>query len=364
MPSRTFWMPEQASTVAPSVDGVYYFIYWICVSLFVGIAIVTTLFVVKYRHREGVEHEPAAGHSTALELTWTIIPTLVVLMMFYFGFRGFMDMAVEPPNPLEVVVTARTWNWDFAYPGVSPQVSSDDGKLHIPVNTPVRFVLNSMDVIHSMFVPAFRIKRDAVPGRFNRFWVEATHTGEFDLYCAEYCGQNHSTMLTKVVVHTQEDFQRWLKEAAEWRGRKPPIQAGQGLIAARGCITCHSIDGTTINAPTFRNLYGSQVPLADGRTVTADDAYIMESIRNPTAKVHAGFPPMSVAFGPESLRDVDVEAIIWFMKSISENFKGDLTPGKTISQPTSRPAAPAGTQPRQQINTQSGAPDPLRQEQK
>ena len=340
MPSRTFWMPEQMSTVAPSVDGVYYLIYWICLTMFVGIAIVTTLFIIKYRHREGVaaEHEPAAGHSTALELTWTIIPTLVVLMMFYFGFRGFMDMTVEPPNPMEVVVTARTWSWEFSYPGVSPQVFSDDGKLHIPVNTPVRFVLNSQDVIHSMFIPAFRIKRDAVPGRYNRAWVEATHTGEFDLYCAEYCGTKHSTMLTKVVVHTPEDFQRWLKEAAEWQGKKPPVEAGRGLIAARGCINCHSIDGTKGQAPTFRNLYNSQVPLASGQSVNADDAYITESIRNPQARVHQGFNPIMTAYGPDSLRDVDVGAIIWFMRSISDNFKGDLIPGNTISQPTTAPA--------------------------
>jgi cytochrome c oxidase subunit 2 len=335
LPSRTFWMPEQASTLAPGVDFVYYFVYWICVLMFVGIAVVTTIFVIKYRHREGAvaAHEPAAGHSTALELTWTIIPTLVVLMMFYFGFRGYMNMAVEPPNPMEVMVTAHQWSWEFAYPGTTPQVSSDDGKLHIPVNTPVRFVLKSMDVIHSMYVPAFRVKRDAVPGRYNRFWIQATTTGEFDLYCAEYCGQSHSTMLSKVVVHTPEDFQRWLKEAAEWRGRKSPIDAGQGLIAARGCLQCHSTDGTKVVGPTFQNLYGSTVPLAGGQSVKADDSYITESIRNPAAKVHAGFPPMPVAFGPDSLRDVDIYAIVSFMKSISKNVpESELTPLKQIQQ--------------------------------
>ena len=355
----TVWMPEQASTIAPGVDAVYYGVYWTCVVLFAGIAVATAYFVIKYRHRESVHHESAAGHSTALELTWTIIPTLIVLMMFYFGFRGYMNMAVEPPNPYEVIVTARTWNWGFSYPN---GVASDDGKLHIPVNTPIRFVLSSADVIHSMFVPAFRIKRDAVPGRFNRFWVEATKTGEFDLYCTEYCGKNHSTMLTKVVVHTPDDFQRWLKEAAEWRGRKSPVDAGQGLIAAQGCLTCHTIDGTASTAPTFKDLWGSSVPLAAGGSVTADDAYITESIRNPGAKVHQGFNPIMPAFGPETIRDVDVFAITAFLKSLSKNFPQDqLGPLKKVEQPASAPAAPTGEQPRQQINTQSGAPDPLRQ---
>jgi cytochrome c oxidase subunit 2 len=339
MPSRSFWMPEQASTIAPSVDGVYYFIYWICVALFVGIAVVTTVFLLKYRHREGgVEHEPAAGHSTALELTWTIIPTLVVLMMFYFGFRGYMNMAVEPPNPMEVQVTARQWTWQFAYPAGAMPVVSDDGKLHIPVNTPVRLVLQSDDVIHSMYVPAFRVKRDAVPGRYNRFWVQATSTGEFDLYCAEYCGTNHSTMLSKVVVHTAEDFAKWLKVASEWQGRLPPIEAGEGLIRSRGCVTCHSTTGQVIVGPTFKDLYGSTVPLANGQSVVADDSYIRESIRSPQAKIHAGFTPQMPTFGPESLRDVDIDAIIWYFKSKSTNYHGDLTPGKRVKQSASAPA--------------------------
>src|SRR4051812_775748 len=195
----SFWMPEQASTVAGSVDGLYNFIYYLSLFFFLLITFLVIWFIIKYRHREGgTVHEPAAGHSTALELTWTIIPTVLVLVIFYFGFRGFLNLSIEPPNSYEVQVNARMWNWGFAYPG---NVISNDGKLHVPINTPIRLVTQSADVIHSLFIPAFRVKRDVVPGRYNRFWFQATELGEFDIYCTEYCGRNHSTMLTSVVVH-------------------------------------------------------------------------------------------------------------------------------------------------------------------
>src|SRR3954468_10606928 len=231
----SFWMPEQASTVAGSVDGLYNFIYYLSLFFFLLITFLVIWFIIKYRHREGgTVHEPAAGHSTALELTWTIIPTVLVLVIFYYGFRGFINMMVEPPNSYEVVVNARMWSWNFTYPG--GQIVSDE--LHIPVNTPIRFVTTSDDVIHSLFLPAMRVKRDVVPGRYNRFWVEATKTGTFDIYCAEYCGQKHSMMLSKVVVHEADDFKKWLEEQKDWTGRLSPVEAGQGLIRTRGCVQC------------------------------------------------------------------------------------------------------------------------------
>src|SRR5260221_2412278 len=203
----SFWMPEQASTVAANVNGLYDFIYYLSLFFFLLITFLLLAFIIKYRHRENVAqpHEPAAGHSTALELTWTIIPTILVLVIFYYGFRGFINMMVEPPNSYEVLVTGKTWSWTFTYEG---RYVSDDGKLHIPVNTPIRFVLSSNDVIHSLFMPVFRVKKDVVPGRYNRFWVEATQVGEYDIYCAEYCGNLHSQMLSKVVVESPEHFAR------------------------------------------------------------------------------------------------------------------------------------------------------------
>ena len=358
-----FWMPDQASTVAPSIDGLYDFIYWLSLFFFALITIMLVWFVIRYRHRPGgVPHEPAAGHSTALELTWTIIPTILVLVIFYFGFRGWMNLSVVPPNAYEVQVTARMWNWGFAYPG---NVISSDGKLHVPVNTPIQLVTESADVIHSLFIPAFRVKRDVVPGRYNRFWFEATEEGEYDIYCTEYCGRNHSTMLTSVVVHGKEAFKEKLKEMADWTKTMSPLAAGQMLIGARGCTQCHSIDGQVVVGPTFKDLYNSNVPVVGQGTVKADEAYLRESILYPQAKVHQGFgPPSPMPSYLGQLNDNDISAIIAFMRSISVHNVGDLSEFKVIkgksATTTTAPSStqPAGSVPRQEFNTNAPGQQP------
>jgi cytochrome c oxidase subunit 2 len=349
----SFWMPEQTSTVAADVDGLYDFIYYLSLFFFLLITVLLVAFIIKYRHRkDGKPHEPAAGHSTALELTWTIIPAVLVLVIFYFGFRGFMNMMVEPPDSYEVMVNGKTWSWEFVYEG---QYVSDDGYLHIPVNTPVRLVLSSNDVIHSLFLPTFRLKKDVVPGRYNRFWVQATKTGTFDITCAEYCGQSHSQMTSKVVVHDQADFAKWLDNAKDWTKTKSPLEAGAQMYKTRGCYQCHSVDGTAGTGPTWKDMFGSQVPILGQGNVLADENYIRESIFYPQAKIHQGFPnpsPMSSFLG--SLNDQDVGAIIAYMKSISVNFKGDLAPFKLIKPKSTTQPAKATTVEKQKENAPDG----------
>jgi cytochrome c oxidase subunit 2 len=342
----SFWMPERASTVAADVDGLYDFIYYLSLFFFLLISILLIWFCFKYRHREGVkEQESAAGHSTALELTWTIIPTILVLVIFYMGFRGFINMMVEPPNSYEVLVTGKTWSWTFTYEG---RYVSDDGYLHIPVNTPIRFVLSSNDVIHSLFMPVFRVKKDVVPGRYNRFWVEATQVGTYEIYCAEYCGNLHSQMLSKVVVDTPEDFAKFIERIKDWTKTKTPLEAGQMLYNTRGCIQCHSVDGKAGIGPTWKDMFGSQVPIVGQGNVFADENYVRESILYPNAKIHQGFmgpsggSPMSSFLG--QLNDNDIMAIISYMKSISVNFKGDLAPFKQLLKKGAA-TAPSATQP-------------------
>jgi cytochrome c oxidase subunit 2 len=343
----SFWMPEQASTVAANVDGLYDFIYYLSLFFFLLITFLLVWFCIKYRHRgDGVvEQESAAGHSTALELTWTIIPTIIVLVIFYLGFRGFINMMVEPPNSYEVLVTGKTWSWTFTYEG---KYVSDDGYLHIPVNTPIRFVLSSNDVIHSLFMPVFRLKKDVVPGRYNRFWVEATQVGEYDIYCAEYCGKLHSQMLSKVIVESPEDFAKFIERIKDWTKTKTPLEAGQMLYNTRGCIQCHSLDGTTGLGPTWKDMFGSQVPIVGQGNVLADENYIRESILYPQAKVHQGFgPPSPMPSFLGQLNDNDIMALISYMKSISVNFKGDMAPFKqklkagSATAPSTAATAPA-----------------------
>ena len=344
--SGGFWMPQRASTVAPEVDGLFNFIMWVTIFFFFLILALTVVFVIKYRYREGAAPpEKTAAHSTALELTWTVIPTIIVLMIFYFGFRGYLHMEVAPPDAYEINVNGKTWNWEFTYPN-----QHVDSELHIPVKTPIRVVLSSQDVIHSLFIPQFRVKKDAVPGRYNRFWFEATETTPlgpdgkpdpnqaFDIYCAEYCGQSHSDMRAKVIVHTPEDYRRWLEDASNWQKSMTPLEAGKMFVNTRGCLTCHSVDGSRSTGPTWKDLFGRDEPMSDGTTVHVDENYIRESLYEPAAKVVAGYTVQMQSY-KGSLKEEDVGAIIAYMKSISSHYKGDQLPAAAgATQPTTAPA--------------------------
>ena len=333
-----FWMPPRASTVSGDVDNLFNFIMWLSIFFFVLIMVLMVVFVWRYRHRRGDDPSQSSrgSHSTALELTWTIIPTILVVIIFYYGFRGFLDMAVSPPNAYEIQVTARTWSWTFTYPN-----GAVTNELHIPKDTPIRLVLSSDDVIHSFFVPAFRVKRDAVPGRFNRMWFTATMSGTYDVFCTEYCGRDHSEMKTKAVVYeTMDEFRKWLEETARWEGRMTPVEAGKMLIEQRGCVSCHSLDGSRGQGPTFKDVFGSQRPLTAGPAAVADEDYIRESILYPSAKIVAGYPPVMPSFAG-SLREEDIRAIIAFLKTQSVNFKGNLEElNAAATQPATKPAAP------------------------
>jgi len=328
------WMPPKASTHAGDVDFLFHFILWLSVFFFLLVTALVVVFVWKYHHREGVKHEATADHSTALELTWTLIPTVLVCIIFYFGFRGYLQMGVIPSNAYEIQVEGRMWSWQFTYPN-----GHVDPELHVPANTPVRLVLSSADVIHSLYIPAFRVKKDAVPGRYNKTWFEATELGTFDLYCAEYCGTNHSTMITKVVVHEPSDFKVWLEKASNWETRMTPVEAGKMLITSRGCTVCHSETGNVLIGPSFKNLFGYERQFTDGSRTVADENYIRESIAEPGKRVVSGFANAMPAF---QLKDQDMRAIIAYLKSLSDKAPAEATPGGAESGPsTTQPTMPA-----------------------
>lgn len=334
----TFWMPQQVSTVAAEVDWLFYFILWISVFFTVLIGVLLVLFAVKYRHT-GAEREAAAhaGHSTALEITWTVIPTIIVLVIFYYGFRGYLNMSTPPNTAYTIDVSAYAWGWNFTYPN-----GLTVADLHIPKDVPVRLVLSSQDVIHSLYLPHFRLKKDAVPGRLNAFWVQANTVGEFDLFCTEYCGTNHSKMLAKVVVQDVTDFNRWLDESSRWDDKMTPVEAGQMLSKRYGCFQCHSIDGASGTGPTWLNLFGSQRQFVDGGSAVADENYILESIKYPGRHIVTGYANVMPAYLGQ-IKDPDILAIIAYMKSISTNFQGDpnLYPGSPLENQNAQPGAPA-----------------------
>jgi len=342
--AKTFWLPGGASTVSNGVDNLFNAILWICIFFFLLVSILLVLFTVMYRHKPGQTRDTAAGHSTTLELTWTLIPSIIVVFLYYYGFRHYMEMTIEPAYSYEVTVVGKMWQWSFRYPTGLEYSSPGEGQLpemHIPVNTPIRAVLSSNDVIHSFYIPAFRVKKDVVPGRFNRMWFEATDIGTYDIYCAAYCGTNHSIMRGVVVVESKADFDKWLKAKTEEANNLPPVQKGEKLYRTQGCAQCHSVDGSKLVGPTWKDMWGRSENIAGGPPVTVDAAYVKESIVLPQAKIVEGYPG---SMPPFALKDADVDALIAYMKSISSHVseaeKATLNTGAAT-----QPAGAAATQP-------------------
>ncbi|RMG45024.1 MAG: cytochrome c oxidase subunit II [Acidobacteria bacterium] len=304
------FLPEQASDVAREVDFAFYFLTGVSAVFFVILVGATLWFMWRYRARPGREPEPSPSHNTALELTWSIIPAILLVMMFWYGFKGYMDMYVPPVDAYEINVEGQKWAWSFQYPN-----GYIDNELHLPAGRDVTLVLTSKDVIHSLYIPAFRVKRDAVPGRYNKVSFRAIKPGEYTLFCAEYCGTSHSDMLAKVVVHEPGDFERWLKRASDIVGRMPPAEAGELLYQKRGCKQCHSTDGSPGVGPTFKGIMGRRRVLTDGSEVVVDENFIRESILYPQAKVAAGFDPVMPTFQGR-LKDEEIDAIIAYLKTL------------------------------------------------
>lgn len=305
-------LPPQASSVAPAVDSLFKFIFWVSAFFFVLIVALMLVFVIRFRKRPGYTKPPhAPTHNTALELTWSGIPLILVIVMGVWGFKVFLDINTPPANAYEIQVTGQKWKWLFTYPN-----GYVDEVLHVPQDEPVRLVMTSEDVIHSLFVPAFRIKRDVVPGRYTKIWFRATKAGRFQVFCAEYCGTGHSDMLTYVEVHEPGGFERWLEAASNLLNTLPPAEAGRKLYQSRGCSQCHSVDGAGGIGPTFKGLFGHEVVLKGGTKAVADENYIRESVLEPMAKIVAGFEPVMPTYKGR-LKDQEITAIVEYIKSLS-----------------------------------------------
>ncbi len=303
------WMPVDASTTAPKVDALFYFILVISLVFFALIVGLMVTFVVRFRRRGNAEAQPSPAHNTALELLWSGIPLLLVIVIFAWGFKVYLDLNVPPANAYQVQVTGQKWKWLFTYPN-----GHVDENLHVPVDRPVKLVMTSEDVIHSFFLPAFRFKRDGVPGRYATLWFEATRTGEFQIFCAEYCGTSHSDMLAQVVVHPPGGFERWLREAAEATARMSPAEAGARLFRSRGCAQCHAMDGRARIGPPLGGLVGRRVVLRDGSVLVADENYVRESILEPQARIVAGYEPVMPTFKGR-LADAEITALIAYLNA-------------------------------------------------
>lgn len=310
----TLVFPIQGSDSAAAVDWLFYAITAISTVFFVVIVAVMTYFVLRYRRRPGHEVEPSPSHNTPLEIAWSVIPGFILLGIFAAGFLIYLDMRRIPDGAYEVKVTARKWSWAFQYP--NGLVIED---LHVPTGRPVKLLMSSQDVIHSLFVPAFRVKQDLVPGRYSELWFRATTPGSYRLYCAEYCGQQHSTMDADVVVHESAEFDTWLRTEADKTNNLPPAELGALLYKRQGCVQCHAVDENVQGkaGPSFAKTFGTQQKLASGETVTIDENYIRRSILEPLAQIRAGFQPVMPTYQGR-LRDNEIDALIAYIKSLNE----------------------------------------------
>jgi len=280
--------PEQASTTAGQVDALYFFLIALTAFFSLLIAALVFGFAVRYRRRSPDDRPPAIYGSLALELTWTLIPLVIVGVIFFWSADLYVTLSQVPKNAIEVNVVGKRWMWKLQHMTGQREIN----ELHVPVGVPVKLSLTSEDVIHSFFVPAFRMKKDAVPGRYTTAWFQATKPGRYHLFCAEYCGTRHSNMIGTIVVLEPAAFQAWLAGGASGGSL---ASAGEKLFQDLACVTCHKADSGA-RGPNLVGVFGRPVALQDGSTVTADETYIRESIVAPSAKVVAGYQPIMPTF--------------------------------------------------------------------
>jgi len=281
-------MPPQGSTIAGEVDALYLFLVGVSIFFSLLIAGLVVFFAWRYKRRSPQEVGARIHGSTPLEIFWSVIPLAIMMVAFVWGTLVFFKMSRPPDDAVEYYAVGKQWMWKFQHPDGTREINT----LHVPVGQPIKLTMTSEDVIHDLYVPAFRVKMDVLPARYTTVWFEATKTGSYHLFCAEYCGVEHSRMGGWVVVMEPEDYERWL---AGERGQENLLGSAEELYSRYACSSCHRTDSTA-RAPMLAGLFGKEVRLKDGDTVVADENYILESILDPNAKIVAGYQPIMPTF--------------------------------------------------------------------
>ncbi|MFZ2949932.1 MAG: cytochrome c oxidase subunit II [Desulfuromonadaceae bacterium] len=302
--------PQNLITTTEAIDPVFMFIFGVCLVLLLGITVAMVAFVLRYHRSRSPQPTSQADGNLWLEIVWIVLPTLLVLAMFWYGWKGYLVLRAVPKDAISVTATARMWSWNFRYAG-----GRTSSKLYVPAGRPVRVELVSQDVIHGFFLPAFRVKRDVVPGMTNYAWFVAAKPGSYDLFCSQYCGTGHSAMITTVEALPEAEFASWL-EQGEGEGEGGEEQGGHEVLEKYGCLGCHSEDGTPRIGPTFKGIRGRSVTVITNgteRTITVDDAYLRHSLLEPGTDVVKGFPPVMPPF---SLTEEELSAVLEYLKEL------------------------------------------------
>jgi cytochrome c oxidase subunit 2 len=329
--------PDSASALSPDVDAL--FIVWSLISVFFTVLIAGLIIVLMARYRRKHAEEVGTNEEMPvwIEILWSAVPLGIMLVMFAWGARVFFTLYRPPADAVEFTAIGKQWMWKIQHPEGQREINA----MHVPVGQAIRMKIASEDVIHSFYIPAFRIKQDAVPGRYTSIWFKATKVGTYHLFCAEYCGTEHSRMIGSVIVMEQKDYETWM---AGGTPGKSMVASGADLFTSLACVTCHRASpGVVQRGPKLEGVYGSQVKLADGRTVTADDNYIRESILNPTAKVVAGFDPV-MPTSQGQITEEQLSQLTAYIRSLGAGSDaagaGSATATTAAGTPTAAAAAP------------------------
>ena len=331
MQSSFPFVPESASTISGDVDALYFYISGVTIFFVLLISAVVIFFVIRYRRRNPFEIPRPIEGSTKLETLWSVIPLLIAMTIFFWGAKVYFAQYRPAKNAIEIYVVGKQWMWKFQHATGQREIN----ELHIPVGRKIKLIMTTEDVIHDVFVPAFRTKVDVVPGKYTTEWFEATKPGKYHFFCAEYCGMNHSGMGGYIVVMEPSEYEDWLSGNA---GQASPAAAGRGLFESLGCASCHGANAEGGRGPALIGLYGSKVVLNNNQSVTADEGYFRESILNPQAKIVTGFGPIMPSFQGQ-VSEEQLLQVVAYLKSLS-TAKPEVSTGKPPPV-TARPSASA-----------------------
>jgi cytochrome c oxidase subunit 2 len=301
-----------ASNLAEGVDRAFVLIFAIAAFFIIAITAFMIYTVIRFNRKKGIPARQFSG-SVILEVVWTGVPLIIVLLMFYIGWVGFAPMRKPPKDALEITAIGRKWEWQFDYG--NGMIANE---LVLPVGKAVKINLKSEDINHSLFIPAFRIKEDVIPGYNTFLWFVPNYIGSYEILCTEYCGLLHSAMLSKAVIMEEEEYRKWFAEL-EKTGIQPD-DPGLILLRSTGCLACHSIDGSKLVGPSFKGFFGSQRSIgsgADQKTVTADEAYFIKSVYDPDSEIASGYSKGLMKSYSETLKEADLSTIINYLKTLS-----------------------------------------------
>jgi len=307
------FMAEEAGRLAREVDDVFLFILLVALFFFIITQGALIYFAVRYRRKsQGEEADtPYITGNRALEIVWVVIPSILLLAIFAYGYVVFRDIRTPPSGATEINVTARQWLFAFNYPDGRSEIN----QVHLQVGKAVKFIMTSSDVIHGFYLPEFRLKQDILPGSYNYLWVQPDRPGRFDIFCTQYCGTGHSTMRAVMIVMNEQEYREWAAGKEEKGEAEPLWEKGKELAEKSGCMACHSADGSPKIGPTWKGLFGSQVIFTDGTSAKADEQYLKDYIITPNIKVIKGFQPVMPSF-KGMLKDDDITAIISYIKTL------------------------------------------------